>query len=38
MNGPNNIECYITLGWKGLKGTHTGLLDPFVSCEENEQL
>jgi hypothetical protein len=20
MNGPNKLECYITLGWKGLQG------------------
>jgi hypothetical protein len=22
-NGPNELECYITLGWKGLTGTKT---------------
>jgi ABC-type lipoprotein release transport system permease subunit len=22
MNGPNKLECYITLGWKGLLGTN----------------
>jgi hypothetical protein len=21
MKGPNKLECYITLGWKGLPGT-----------------
>jgi hypothetical protein len=23
MNGPNKLECYITLGWKGLLGINT---------------
>jgi hypothetical protein len=23
MNGPNKLECYITLGWKGLHRTNT---------------
>jgi len=23
MNGPNKLECYITLGWKGLPGANT---------------
>ncbi len=23
MNGPNKLECYITLGWTGLPGTNT---------------
>jgi hypothetical protein len=36
MVGPNKPECYITLGWKGLKWTNTSLLGPFVSYEENE--
>ncbi len=36
MVGPNKLECYITLGWKGLKWINTTLLDPFVSYEEKE--
>ncbi len=23
MNGPKRLECYITLGWKGLQGRNT---------------
>jgi len=23
MNGPNKLECYITLSWKGLPGTNS---------------
>ncbi len=23
MNGPNKLECYITIGWKGLAVTNT---------------
>jgi len=23
MNGPNKLECYITLVWKALPGTNT---------------
>ncbi len=30
------LECYITLGWKGLQGTNTSLLGLFVSYEDNE--
>jgi len=25
-NGPNEPEYFVTLGWKGLQGTNTGLL------------
>jgi hypothetical protein len=23
MNGPNKLECYITLGWTSMPGTNT---------------
>jgi hypothetical protein len=36
MVGPNKLECYITLGWKGLKWTNASLLGPFISYEEKE--
>ena len=35
MYGRNKLECYITLGWKGLPGTQCSLLGPLVSYEEN---
>ena len=35
-NGPNKLQCYITLGWKVLLGKHSSLLGPFVSCEGND--
>jgi hypothetical protein len=37
MDGPNKIECFITLGSKGLRGTSTSLilLGLFISYEEN---
>jgi hypothetical protein len=37
MNGPNKLECNITLGRKGLSGTkHFGLLGQFVDYDEKE--
>jgi hypothetical protein len=37
--GPNRLDCYILLGWKGLTETNTlAFLGPFVSCEDNEVL
>ncbi len=36
MNGPKKLERYITLCWKGLRGTNTSLLYPILSYEENE--
>jgi hypothetical protein len=42
IDGPNKLECYITLGWQGLLETYA-LYDmclydmcPLVSYEENE--
>jgi hypothetical protein len=32
-NGPDKLEYYITLGYKGLRGTNTRL-EPFISCKE----
>jgi hypothetical protein len=31
-NGPNKLECYITLGWKDLP------VGPFINYKENEVL
>ncbi len=31
MDGPNNLEIYITLGWKGLPGTNTLAYWPLLS-------
>ncbi len=37
--GPNKLEYYITLGWKGLPGDkHSSLLCTFWSYKENEEL
>ncbi len=37
MNGPNKLECYITLGWKGFASDkHFSLLSPIVSYEDDE--
>jgi hypothetical protein len=33
-NGPKKLGCCITLCWKGLPVTNTGILGPFVSYEE----
>jgi hypothetical protein len=33
-NGPNKLECYITLGWKGMSGTNTAA----YCAQENEEL
>jgi hypothetical protein len=33
MNGSDKLECYITLGWKGLLVTNTSLLGPYASSE-----
>jgi hypothetical protein len=38
FNGPNKLECYITLIWKGFPGKNTSLLGPSIICEENEVL
>ncbi len=38
MIGPNTLECYIALGWKGLPETNASLLGSFVRYEENEVL
>ncbi len=39
MNGPNKLECYITIGLEGLLGASAlAFFDPFVSYEENEVL
>jgi hypothetical protein len=38
VNGPNKIECYPTLAWKGLLIKKTSLLGPFVHYEEKEVL
>jgi hypothetical protein len=35
-NGPSELDCYITLGWKGLPGTDTSLLGPSIIYKENE--
>jgi hypothetical protein len=38
MNGPNNLEYDITLGWKKFaRDKHSNLLGPFVRYEENER-
>jgi len=38
-NGSNKLECYITLGWKGLLGKTTlAYWASFVSYVENELL
>ncbi len=29
------LECYITLGWKGLQGQILSLQGPFISYEKN---
>ncbi len=34
MTMPNNLDGYAALGWKGLQGTNTSLLDPIVSYEK----
>jgi len=35
MNGPNKLECYITLGRKGLTGKkHSSILNLFVSYKD----
>jgi hypothetical protein len=36
MIRPNKLECYITLGRKGLTWTNASLLGSFVSYEEKE--
>jgi hypothetical protein len=36
MNGPNKLECYITLGFARAK--HSSLLGQFVIYKENEVL
>jgi hypothetical protein len=36
MNGPNKLDHYITLGWKGDK--HSSLYGPFACYKENEML
>jgi hypothetical protein len=33
-NGPNKLERYITLGWKGMSGTNTAA----YCAQENEEL
>jgi hypothetical protein len=40
MNGPDKLECYITLGWKGLPGmntlgcrAHLQVMKKMKSCE-----
>jgi hypothetical protein len=39
MDGPNKLECYIKLGWKGLPVSNTSnLLAQIVSFEEKEVL
>ncbi len=39
MNRSNKLECYITLGSKGLSGTNTlAYWNPFISYVENELL
>jgi hypothetical protein len=36
---PNKIECYITLGWKGLsRNQYSSLLGPFISYKEYKVL
>jgi hypothetical protein len=36
LDGPNKLECYITLGWKSLPGTNTlDYLGPFSSARVN---
>jgi len=36
-NGPNKIECYFTQRLKMVaRDKHSSLLDPFISCKENE--
>jgi hypothetical protein len=36
VNGPNKLECYITLGWKGFPDTKpSSLSGSFISYEEN---
>jgi hypothetical protein len=37
-NGPNMVECYITLGRNIFPGKDTSLIGTFVSYEENEVL
>ena len=35
MNGPNKLECYITLGWKGLPGKRSlAFWTISISCKE----
>jgi hypothetical protein len=36
MNGPNKLDHYITLGWKGDK--HSSLNGPIACYKENEKL
>ncbi len=42
INEPNKLECYVSLGRKGLsRNKHSSflsLLDPFISNKENEAL
>jgi len=39
MNEQNKLECYITLGWKGLAGDkRSNLMSLFVRYEENKVL
>ncbi len=37
MNGPNNQECSVTLGWKRpARDKHVSLLGPCVSYKEDK--
>jgi len=37
MNGPQQLEFYITLGWKGLPGKNTlAIWAHFLNYKENE--
>ncbi len=37
--GSNKLDCYITLGWKGLVRTNTlAYMDQFIIYKENEVL
>jgi hypothetical protein len=38
MNGPNKLEGYITIGWKGFPGINISGFFTVVSYEENEVL
>jgi hypothetical protein len=45
MNGPNMLECYITIGWKGLSVTNTlaywvqsSVAKKIYSCETSSYL